>query len=114
MKNTCTDCDTKNETKEQCNRMRVLLVGPTLHPDDIGGTKVSFSHLVEDFPKSGSVKIHVVDTSRLVSKRKGLRHHLLKRVMGIKVVFQRTWRMLFSDIIMVNAAPLCVFVGTNP
>lgn len=86
-------------------RPRVLLIGPRPRPGEpIGGTQVSFSELCENFERSGTFELDVVDTTRPHAYTRGWRRKLSDAFGFAATLVALLQRGKRADVVMFNAS----------
>lgn len=84
-------------------KKRVLLIGPLpIDGDVVGGTKVSFKRLVDEFAASGRFDVKVVNISRPTSGHGRLVCGLLHVVTLLKMMWVLGRSIFGSDLVMLN------------
>lgn len=87
------------------SRPRVLLIGPRPRPGEpIGGTQVSFSELCENFERSGTFELDVVDTTRPHAYTRGWRRKLSDGLGFAATLLALLQRGKRAQVVMFNAS----------
>ena len=113
MSNSGTNCfpmNTINGRMQSVRAVRVLLVGPLLSDCDvIGGTKVTFTHLVDELSNSPRLELDVVSTTRLPVGSNHWVRQLTRLRAGLRVALACCRAILANDVVMLAAGAPGIF-----